>query len=81
MPPKKDDDDWDTDPDFVNDVSEKDQRWGNQKTLDKVAPIDMNTNMKDLRDQVVNAHNERTQAGDARRKEYQTPGVDQSTKK
>jgi cortactin len=24
------DDDWDTDPDFVNDVSEKQQRWGNK---------------------------------------------------
>ena len=23
-----DDDDWDTDADFVNDVSEKEQRWG-----------------------------------------------------
>uniref|UniRef100_A0A8C4PXQ7 Cortactin n=1 Tax=Eptatretus burgeri TaxID=7764 RepID=A0A8C4PXQ7_EPTBU len=25
---KEDDDDWDTDPDFVNDVSENEQRWG-----------------------------------------------------
>ena len=25
-----DDDDWDTDPDFVNDVSEKEQRWGSK---------------------------------------------------
>ena len=27
------DDDWDTDPDFVNDVSEKQQRWGNKGVL------------------------------------------------
>ena len=25
-----DPDDWDTDPDFVNNVSEKDQRWGSK---------------------------------------------------
>ena len=25
-----DDDDWDTDPNFVNDVSEKQQRWGSK---------------------------------------------------
>lgn len=27
------DDDWETDPDFVNDVSEQEQRWGS-KTID-----------------------------------------------
>ena len=31
--PADEDDDW-TDPDFTNDISEKDQRWGKQKTLD-----------------------------------------------
>ena len=31
--PKMSDDDWDTDPDFVNDVSEKQQRWGNKGHL------------------------------------------------
>ncbi|KAI8608590.1 hypothetical protein BC830DRAFT_1154714 [Chytriomyces sp. MP71] len=36
----------DTDPDFVNDVSEKDQRWGNQKTLANVDKIDLDTNMQ-----------------------------------
>jgi cortactin len=25
-----DPDEWDTDPDFVNDISEKDQRWGSK---------------------------------------------------
>lgn len=25
---KADDDDWETDPDFVNDVTEEEQRWG-----------------------------------------------------
>lgn len=28
-----DPDDWDTDPDFVNNISEKDQRWGS-KTIE-----------------------------------------------
>jgi cortactin len=28
-----DDLDWDSDPNFVNTVSEKDQRWGKQKTI------------------------------------------------
>lgn len=27
------DDDWDTDPDFINDVTEQEQRWGS-KTID-----------------------------------------------
>ncbi|KAJ3264834.1 hypothetical protein HK104_006386, partial [Borealophlyctis nickersoniae] len=38
QPQQQDDDDWDTDPDFVNNVSEKDQRWGMQKTIDPVNP-------------------------------------------
>ncbi|KAJ3291979.1 hypothetical protein HDU79_001849 [Rhizoclosmatium sp. JEL0117] len=46
MPPKKDDDDWDTDPDFVNDVSEKDQRWGNQKTLQVNEKKETDINLK-----------------------------------
>jgi cortactin len=29
-----DDLDWDSDPNFVNAVSEKDQRWGKQKTIE-----------------------------------------------
>ncbi|TPX70916.1 hypothetical protein SpCBS45565_g01403 [Spizellomyces sp. 'palustris'] len=28
-------DDWDSDPTFINDVSEKNQRWGNQKTVER----------------------------------------------
>lgn len=27
---KNDDDDWETDPDFVNDVNEEEQRWGSK---------------------------------------------------
>jgi hypothetical protein len=27
------DDDWETDPDYVNDVSEKDQRWGSKEII------------------------------------------------
>ena len=28
---QQDDDDWETDPDYVNDVSEQEQRWGGRK--------------------------------------------------
>ena len=35
VPPKNvsnnDDDDWETDPDYVNDMSEEPQRWGGQR--------------------------------------------------
>jgi cortactin len=41
------DEDWDSDPDFVNEISEKDQRWGKQKTIQenpKSNPVEMNGN-------------------------------------
>lgn len=28
--PKADDDDWETDPDFINNVTEQEQRWGSK---------------------------------------------------
>jgi len=31
--PQADDDDWDTDPNFVNDITEEEQRWGS-KTIE-----------------------------------------------
>lgn len=31
-PDQNDDDDWETDPDFVNDVTEQEQRWGSTRT-------------------------------------------------
>ena len=34
-----DDDDWETDPDYINDVSEEEQRWGGVRTA---GAIDMN---------------------------------------
>ena len=30
---KQDDDDWDTDPTYVNNVSEEEQRWGGQRNV------------------------------------------------
>ncbi|KAJ3313806.1 Hematopoietic lineage cell-specific protein [Blyttiomyces sp. JEL0837] len=74
-PTASDDDDWETDPDFVNNVSEKDQRWGNQKTIpagDK--PV---VNMADLRSNVITQHEQikKTEYGDDRRKEYQRPVI------
>ncbi|KAJ3137007.1 hypothetical protein HK100_001074 [Physocladia obscura] len=72
---QKDDDDWVTDPDFVNDVSEKDQRWGNQKTFKALEEKPEVVDLKDLRNQVVTSHNTKAleSVGDTRRKEYQTP--------
>lgn len=33
LPAQSNDDDWETDPDFINDVTEQEQRWGS-KTVD-----------------------------------------------
>ncbi|KAJ3194033.1 hypothetical protein HK101_003634 [Irineochytrium annulatum] len=75
-----------TDPDFVNDVSEKDQRWGNQKTAPAdVAQDSTDFRMADLRRDIV-GRNETAAKEDAkrltedRRREYQTPGRDQTTR-
>jgi len=32
-PPVTDDDDWDTDPTYVNNVTEEEQRWGGGRTV------------------------------------------------
>ncbi|KAJ3188577.1 hypothetical protein HDU85_004291 [Gaertneriomyces sp. JEL0708] len=59
-PKTDDDDDWDTNPDFVNDVDEKNQRWGNQKTIeikDGTAKTDLD--MNELRKEVKNKHDEK----------------------
>ncbi|KAJ3300759.1 hypothetical protein HDV03_001977 [Kappamyces sp. JEL0829] len=53
-------DDWDSDPTFVNNVSEKDQRWGNQKTIVDNTPREaLNVNMSELRQKVVQVHDEK----------------------
>jgi cortactin len=41
-----DDDDWDSDPNFSNDVSERDQRWGKQKTIDSSKPLEFEGDME-----------------------------------
>lgn len=43
---KFDDDDWETDPDFVRDMDEIDQRWGSKRTVGK---IDMNELIDEVR--------------------------------
>ncbi|KAL5257259.1 hypothetical protein ACHWQZ_G012251 [Mnemiopsis leidyi] len=50
-----DDDDWDTDADFVNDISEKDQRWGS-KTIENSLNSDRTVNVAAIREDVVNKH-------------------------
>ena len=60
--PKKDvvadADEWDSDPNFVNDVSEKDQRWGKQKTIEDDKPLVDSMNMTEFRQKVISQHNE-----------------------
>ncbi|CEF70734.1 Cortactin [Strongyloides ratti] len=49
----KDEDDWETDPDFVNDLSEKESRWG-AKTVEGSGRLDT-FDVSQLRDEVVQA--------------------------
>jgi hypothetical protein len=51
-------DEWDSDPNFVNNISEKDQRWGMQKTVQDNTQRE-NVEMEKLREQVKNAHHEK----------------------
>ncbi|KAI9176140.1 Hematopoietic lineage cell-specific protein [Blastocladiella emersonii ATCC 22665] len=55
--PAVDDDDWETDPDFVNDVSEKQSRWGSKSIPET---MDSRTNEKvklsEIRDAVKETH-------------------------
>ena len=44
-PAKSEDDEWDSDPSFVNNISEKDQRWGKQKTINDNTPKDESSSM------------------------------------
>ncbi|XP_062966636.1 hematopoietic lineage cell-specific protein isoform X2 [Cynocephalus volans] len=48
-------DDWDTDPDFVNDISEKEQRWG-AKTIEGSGRTE-HINIHQLRNKVSEEHN------------------------
>uniref|UniRef100_A0A0A9ZGZ7 Src substrate cortactin n=1 Tax=Lygus hesperus TaxID=30085 RepID=A0A0A9ZGZ7_LYGHE len=46
------DDDWETDPDFINDVSEEEQRWGS-RTIDGSGRTAGSIDMKKLREEVT----------------------------
>ncbi|KAH7932940.1 hypothetical protein HPB49_005239 [Dermacentor silvarum] len=46
------DDDWETDPDFVNDVTEEEQRWGS-KTVEGSGHVADAVNINELREQVT----------------------------
>lgn len=50
-----DDDDWDTEADFVNDVSEKEQRWGS-KTIEGSLNADKDVSVREVREAVVTMH-------------------------
>lgn len=52
------DDDWDSDPNFVNNISEKDQRWGNQKTIEK-EPKTESEDMSILRQKVIQSSDQK----------------------
>lgn len=50
--PGQGDDDWETDPDFVNDVTEEEQRWGS-KTVEGSGHVSDAVNIQELREQVT----------------------------
>jgi len=61
------DDDWETDPDYVNDISEKDQRWGSKElTPDRNA-----FSVKELRNDVIVTHETVHVAGAAKHSSQQ----------
>lgn len=54
----QEDDDWETDPDFVNDVSEQEQRWGS-KTIEGSGRTAGAINMQQLREETEKADTEK----------------------
>ena len=56
--PANNDDEWDSDPNFVNDISEKDQRWGKQKTIEDDKPLIDTMNMAEFRQKVISSNND-----------------------
>lgn len=62
--PSPADDDWETDSDFVNNVSEKEQRWGSKSVEGSGKPTQA-LNMNELRNNITNKNEEAT------KKEYQ----------
>lgn len=50
--PSGEGDEWDSDPTFINNMSERDQRWGNQKTIVDDLKIE-NQDMKQFRQNVI----------------------------
>lgn len=52
---QRDDDEWDTDPDFVNDVSEKEQRYGS-KLIQPVKAEMLNEDTPDLQSMVIDVY-------------------------
>ncbi|KAI8928552.1 hypothetical protein BC831DRAFT_447699 [Entophlyctis helioformis] len=54
-------DDWDTDPDFVNSVTEKDQRWGKQLTVTDQTVKEQQA-LSELRAAVVQSHETKIKA-------------------
>jgi len=60
-------DDWDTDPNFVNDVSEKDQRWGSKQGGGKAKEV---VNMNELRTQVQDSNAQASKDAMAKKTNY-----------
>ncbi|KAI9143513.1 hypothetical protein BKA69DRAFT_1062340 [Paraphysoderma sedebokerense] len=55
---EKRDDDWETDGDFVNDVAEKNTRWGSKTNPATLNAKEETVDMKNLLNKVVETHNE-----------------------
>eukprot|EP01135_Chromosphaera_perkinsii_P011248 Nk52_evm29s2367 gene=Nk52_evmTU29s2367 len=64
-----DDDDWETDADFVNDVSEKEQRWG-AKTVEGSIDTHESVDLLKLRKDVVNEHESSVQQEYAKKPQF-----------
>lgn len=75
---KDSDSDWDSDPLFVNDISERDQKWGRQKTIPAadLSLKDLST-MAELRRNVINndksSNKNWEEQNNAVKKSYMTP--------
>jgi len=55
------DDDWDTDADFVNDISEEQQRWGAKSVAGSVESSKQAVDLSAVRESTVSSHNKLTQ--------------------
>ncbi|KXS18391.1 hypothetical protein M427DRAFT_209479 [Gonapodya prolifera JEL478] len=69
---KVDDDDWETDPDFINDVGEKGQRWGSKSNPPTAQGGQTDHDLESLRKAVINGHEEKQKEEYKKKETYST---------